>query len=267
VHLCIGLLGWVGGLITAVSWQVLPMFYLAGSIDRRLKWTTLGLTALGVLVPSVILALDYAGQLADVQAVVPRAAALAALPAVVAVWGLHPLLCLRSLAQRKRRRADSSLLFWRAGLATAPVTALCALAAWFWAAPHWDILFGWLALWGWAGMIVHGMLTRIVPFLVWFHRFAPLVGKVAVPSVKGLLPDRWGRIGFGLHLSSLLVGAAAILSHGYILTELAGLLLLATAVSLGATLLHVLLQRPAAPAEERAAEASADHASQPEGAR
>ncbi|MBW2274179.1 MAG: hypothetical protein JRG96_12980 [Deltaproteobacteria bacterium] len=247
VHLCIGLLGWVGGLISAVSWQVLPMFYLAGPIDRRWQRSTLGLTALGVLAPTLILGLDYAGQLTAVQTQVKGAAALAALPAVVAIWGLHPLLALRSLAQRRRRRVDGSLLFWRAGLAMAPLTGLCAVAAYLWTDPHWGLLMGWLALWGWAGMIVHGMLTRIVPFLVWFHRFAPLVGRIAVPSVKGLLPDRWTRISFVLHLSTVVAGAAAILSRNAILTRLTGLLLLATAVSLGAALIHVLLQRPTPP--------------------
>jgi hypothetical protein len=245
VHLCIGLLGWVGGLISAVSWQVLPMFYLAGPIDRRWKWTIQGLTALGVLGPSVILGLDYAGQLAEAEARIQGAAALAALPAVIAIWGLHPLVALRSLGERKRRRGDASLLFWRAGLCVAPLTGLCAAAAYLGSAPQWGLLFGWLALWGWAGMIVHGMLTRIVPFLVWFHRFAPLVGKVPVPSVKGLLPDRWTRVGFALHVAGLVAGAAAILSRDAILARLAGLLLLATAVSLEAALIHVLRQRPA----------------------
>lgn len=253
VHLCIGLLGWVGALISAVSWQVLPMFYLAGPIDRRWQRATQALTALGVLVPTVILGLDYAGQLAEVQPnFVKAAAALAALPAVIAIWGLHPLLALHSLAQRKRRRVDGSLLFWRAGLAMAPLTGLCAAAAYLSPAPQWGVLFGWLALWGWAGMIVHGMLTRIVPFLVWFHRFAPLVGRVAVPSVKGLLPDRRTRVGFALHVASVATGAAAILSHDAVLTRLAGLLLLATALSLGASLIHVLLQRPAPLAEANA---------------
>lgn len=31
----VALLGWVGGLILAVSWQVLPMFYLPGAFRQR----------------------------------------------------------------------------------------------------------------------------------------------------------------------------------------------------------------------------------------
>ena len=70
-----------------------------------------------------------------------------------------------------------------------------------------------VAIWGWAGLIVHGMLHRIVPFLAWFHELSPLVGKTAVPSARGLLPDARTRLGLGLHLASLLAGSAAILTR------------------------------------------------------
>jgi hypothetical protein len=93
-------------------------------------------------------------------------------------------------------------------------------------------------------MIIHGMLTRIVPFLVWFHRFASLVGEVPVPSVRGLLPDGWTRFGFGLHGASVVAGAVGITSGSGLLIRLTGLLVLATAVSLGRSLIHVGRKRP-----------------------
>jgi hypothetical protein len=93
-------------------------------------------------------------------------------------------------------------------------------------------------------MIMHGMLTRIVPFLVWLHRFAPLVGKISVPSVKKLHPDALTRFGFALHLGSLLLGVAAIFTASDPLCRLTGLSLIATAASIAYLLLHVLRQRP-----------------------
>jgi hypothetical protein len=123
-------------------------------------------------------------------------------------------------------------------------TGAAAVAAQLLPQPRWGLLFGWLAIWGWAGMIVHGMLTRIVPFLVWFHRFAPLVGRAPVPSVRQLLPDRWTRLGFGLHLATLTAGVAAILVVGDALARLTGAGLLATAASLGGCLAHAVAQRP-----------------------
>ena len=246
-HLCIALIGWVGGLVTAVSWQVLPMFYLAPHPPGALKWTVQILSIVGALGPAIILAVDYFDLFGVSPASLELSVAVAAAPGIFAIWLLHPVVGAWSLSKRRRKRVDGSLRYWQAGLSMAPFTALTAVAAWSLDAPHWDVLFGWLALWGWVGMIMHGMLTRIVPFLVWLHRFAPLVGEMRVPSVRQLCPDALTRSGFALHLGSLLLGVAAILTASDLLCRLAGLFLIATAASVAHLLVHVLRQRPPAP--------------------
>ncbi len=248
-HLCIALIGWVGGLIAAVSWQVLPMFYLAPRAPAALSWTVQILAVVGAIGPALILGVDYFNLLGESPPRLEPAVAAAAAPGILAVWVLQPAIGAWSLSKRRRRRVDGSLYFWHAGLLMAPLTALAAAAAWSLDAPHWDVLFGWLALWGWIGMIMHGMLTRIVPFLVWLHRFAPLVGKMPVPSIKKLHPDALTRRAFALHLSSLLLGIAAILTASDLLCRLAGLSLILTAVSIAHLLVHVLRQRPPAELE------------------
>src|SRR5690606_25100302 len=102
-----------------------------------------------------------------------------------------PALTLRALSRRKRKRVDGSKGFWQLGLVAAPITLSLALLALLLDDPRWAVLFGWFAVWGWAGAIVLGMLTRIVPFLVWFHRFSALVGKVPVPPMRRMIPDAW----------------------------------------------------------------------------
>ena len=47
IHLTLALLGWVGGLIVAVSWQVIPMFYLAPAADKSTKRWLFSLLLLG----------------------------------------------------------------------------------------------------------------------------------------------------------------------------------------------------------------------------
>jgi hypothetical protein len=249
VHLGVALLGWVGGLISAVSWQTVPMFYLASPVGHAARYGILVGLAAGVLLPVVVLGLDYAGIRGAGWSAPDRLAALGALPAIVSVWGVQPVLTWAGLRRRRRRRVDSSLLFWKLGLLLAPTVAATATAAYLLADPRWDLLFGWLAIWGWAGAIVHGMLCRIVPFLVWFHRFSRLVGRVPVPSLRRLMPERTIRLGFALHVATLLVGAAAILSPyerpADWLARATGLLLLASALQFGASLVRVLVQRPA----------------------
>lgn len=216
------------------------MFYLAPGISKSTKYWLFGLLLAGLLLPLATIFIDIGifdflskGQLA----------AIATLPAATVVWLIHPVLVLRGISQRKRKRSDASLLFWKTGLGTALLLIPIAIAALLLPDPRWQVLFGWVAIWGWAGMIMHGMLSRIVPFLVWFHRYSALVGFEPTPSMRSLLSQRRIKLGFALHSCSVIAGTAVILLQINLLSQLTGVLLAATAVSLGSMLIHVLRTR------------------------
>ena len=240
IHLTLALLGWVGGLIMAVSWQVIPMFYLASNTRKKTMRWWLGLLLLGLILSFTTLftVKGGIGMLSPAQL-----AGCAALPAALVIWVLHPFQLLLDISKRKRKRADASLLFWKTGLGTSLILLPLAVAALSLPDPRWQILFGWLAIWGWAGMIMHGMLSRIVPFLIWFHRYSTKVGFEPTPSMRSLLPQKRIRIGFILHLSSVLVGMFAIFVQVDWLARLTGLILIATAGSLMSMLIHVIVPR------------------------
>ena len=46
----------------------------------------------------------------------------------------------------------------------------------------------WFFMLGFIGFLINGHLYKIVPFLVWFERFAPLVGKEKVPMLHEMYP-------------------------------------------------------------------------------
>jgi len=240
IHLTLALLGWVGGLIMAVSWQVIPMFYLAPPVSQAtMRWFFWSLLV-GLVLP---LATVVAVKELDGLAKPSHLAALAALPAAFVIWLAHPVLVLRAIARRKRKRTDVSLWFWKTGLTAALFLIPIVVVVFLSNEPRWQVLFAWVAIWGWAGMIMHGMLCRIVPFLVWFHRYSARVGLEPTPSMRSLLPEAKIKTSFILHSSSVGLGAVAIGSQADWLARLTGLLLLATAVSLGGTLVHVLKTR------------------------
>jgi hypothetical protein len=199
-HIAIGFLVWIGGLISSVSFQVVPMFYLTPSFPRWAERAIVASVALTLLLVTGTVAVG-----AD-----PLWIAVGAVPAWLGVLVLHPIIALRAIAKRRRPRTDPSLWFWRAGLLAgliaAPAGAVAVSADDF----RVPLLFGWLLLFGWGGLVIHGMLTRIVPFLVWFHRFSTRIGKQRVPSMRELLPDRYARVGLGVHLSTLGLGAVGI---------------------------------------------------------
>jgi len=49
---------------------------------------------------------------------------------------------------------------------------------------------GWLFAFGFFGFAITGHMYKIVPFLVWFERFSPLVGKQKVPMLADMLPKQ-----------------------------------------------------------------------------
>lgn len=212
-HAGLGVLGVAGGLIAAIGWQVVPMFFLAPAVPTR--WTR-GVAWMHATACVAAICMALAGLGAGWVA-----AALA--PAALAVWGLQPALQLRALAARKRRRSDASLDFWRLGLASGaaclPLAALAALTDWG-PAP---MLLGFVALWGWALALVHGMLTRIVPFLAWFHAVArPGADVGAIAPMRQRWTDARVSLGLRCHAAALLLGVVGLALDADAALRLAG---------------------------------------------
>ena len=230
VHLSAGLVVWIGGLLAGVSFHVVPMFYLAPAFPRAVSWILVGSFALTLL--------GLIGALATGAG--PTAIAGAALPGAIAAWVVHPITALWVIVRRRRKRFDASLGFWKAGLASALLALPCALLAVLGDDLRAPVLFGWIVLWGWAAMIVHGMLGRIVPFLVWFHRFSRRVGVEPVPSMKQLLPDLFPRVGFALHLSTLVLGVVALATGVDLVARATGVGLVATGAAMFVSIVRPL---------------------------
>ena len=77
------------------------------------------------------------------------------------------------------------------------------------------------ALFAFFAFLINGHLYKIVPFLVWFHRFSELVGKRKVPMLHEMYPKRQADIhfwftlaGFTLVLAGLLFGSDDIFKAG-----------------------------------------------------
>jgi hypothetical protein len=240
VHVAAALLGWVGTLIAAVSWQVVPMFYNAPPPPPRYARGWLAAVGLGVGSAAGALFACDAGLLGSDTAT--WVAAIAALPAAAAVWVVHPVYTLRALSKRRRRAYDPSLWFWRGAAASSLLAAVLVVGAWFTGDPRAQVAFGWVAILGAAGFTVHGMLGKIVPFLVWFHRFSPVAAQVVVPSMRDLWPDRAVEVGFGLHTFAIVAGLVAALTGEAV--AVAGLSAAAVGVWIAALLVRVLTQWP-----------------------
>lgn len=78
-------------------------------------------------------------------------------------------------------------------------------------AAHAAVAYAFLGLMGWISLMIIGMSYRVIPLLVWLHRYAPLVHDQPVPKVGELYSERWQAWSFLLLVPGILLAAAAIL--------------------------------------------------------
>ncbi len=69
----------------------------------------------------------------------------------------------------------------------------------------------WFLLVGFVGSMITGHLYKIVPFLVWFERFAPLVGKEKVPMLHEMYPKAGAGMMFWFTAVGVVIGGIGLL--------------------------------------------------------
>ena len=197
LHPAWALAGWVGLLVAAVSVQVVPMFQMTPSYPPTMR------RLFSTVVLMLLAAWSVLKWFAPDQ-VVTLVAGLALAAACI----LFAAVTIELQRRRRRRVADVTLWFWRAGMISTVMASL------LWAARllglssgEIDIALGVLAIAGAAMSLINGMLYKIVPFLAWFHLQA--AGGRGV-HMKMFLAEAPQRRQFALHLAALflMTGAA-----------------------------------------------------------
>jgi hypothetical protein len=92
-------------------------------------------------------------------------------------------------------------------------------------------VYGFLGLFGVVGFAILGMLYKIVPFLVWFHRYSREIGRAKVPSMADMYSQHLQPAGYWTFVGGLgTTSLATALSHEPLVR--AGCLLLAASLTI-----------------------------------
>ncbi len=98
----------------------------------------------------------------------------------------------------------------------------------------------WFLLLGFISSFITGHLYKIVPFLVWFERFAPLVGKEKVPMLHEMYSKEGASMMFWFTTVGVLLGGIALLFENDTLFKAAGSFLVTGAIFLYITMKKML---------------------------
>lgn len=211
VHLLVG--GWLTLLTAGVSYKLLPMFTLAyGHPPKTARWVV-GLLASGSALWLPVLV--WPG-------LWPLPGALLAVGASLYAWDAY-----RLVGRRKKKKLDTGLSLAVMGLGLLPVLATVGLAAGL-GVPGAAAAYGFLLLGGWVTWTLIGYLYKIIPFIVWYHRFGQAQGPGPRPLAGDLVDARMakaaqallglgvpaGALGLGLQLAPVFTAGAALAAVG-----------------------------------------------------
>ncbi|HET7833913.1 MAG TPA: hypothetical protein VFK88_13205 [Gallionella sp.] len=193
-HVSMALGGWVMLLIIGVSYQVVPMFQLTPNYPKWLM-ASLAPAISGSLLLNLLVLLPEAA---------PRWAEIVA-ESLFWLWSTtFAVVTLRLQNQRRRRVADATLTFFRLGMFSLLCSALLSMMSLLMPATELlRMLAALVFLLGFAMSLIHGMLYKIIPFLVWFHLFRG-GSNTRIPNMKEIIPEPWMWRHLMLHGSTLL---------------------------------------------------------------
>ncbi len=102
---------------------------------------------------------------------------------------------------------------------------------------------GWLLFFGFFGFAITGHIYKIVPFLVWFERFSPLVGKEKVPMLADMVPPKSSHAQFVFCALGVSLVTVAILLQDETLIKAGASFLVVGAIALVRNVLYMINYR------------------------
>lgn len=240
-HAHLGLVGWLGLTVMGVSYQLVPMFNVVNRAKPRLGRVALIVTLSATLLFAIVMLTDPAREV--------RLLTAAGLCVGPALWGADQF---RLILARSRRNLDIQGRSTFTALAFLGATLLLGMAA-AWGTPfttneepaRWLLAYAACGVVGWIGITVIGNSYKILPFLIWFHRYRANVGLAPVPMMTDIYSERLAHTVLVLAGSAAALLAVAALAGNLSLLHLGGALLAVTAAVHTLGLWHMLLPKTA----------------------
>ncbi|MBU1658483.1 hypothetical protein KKG72_05440 [bacterium] len=193
-HVYLVFIGYVGVTIMGMSMILLPMFWLSHnfstkSVKYALYFLAFGVTA--VVLSSVLKSqkLEYLGYFLTILAL---------------FFYFYQIY----IIYKKRVRIEKDI--YLKSVVAASVSLLVSLITGvvyiFFPSPNLLLAIGWILIFGYVALMIIGHLYKIVPFLVWYERFSPLVGKQKVPMLADMLPKKSANFQFLLSGIGIVTG-------------------------------------------------------------
>jgi len=188
IHSVWGIFGFAGILIIGVTFQVLPMFYVAPKFKQFCKKRVIFLISFGL-----ILWLLTTLFIEEYSIIAKGWIALFFWAFATTVW--------IKLNKRRRSISDITIWYWR----VASIFLILGVFLWMFDEyynHHYIVMVAILLGAGFILSVMIGMLYKIIPFLVWFHLNA--MGYMSIPTMNEMINKKLAKTQFILFILSLI---------------------------------------------------------------
>lgn len=206
-HVFLVVVGYIVVTVMGLSAVLIPMFGLSHSFSMRplkIAMTMIGIAALCVVLSSLtnIGVLAYVGYAISIVAMV--------------VYFFFVKVIFDTRARKEVDIYAKSLLF---AYISFMVSLTLGVLYFFGAGEPFLMSAAWLMFFGFFAFVITGHIYKIIPFLVWFERFSPLVGKQKVPMLADMLPEKSSSAQLLFGATGVVVVAVALLFQNEMLIK------------------------------------------------
>lgn len=183
LHILFGLFGFALLLIMGVSFQVIPMFYVAPDFPKFIQNKL-------PLILFVLLFISALFFFFDINLFILKLI-FSSLIISFSFYGL------KSLNNRKRPVFDATLWYWKFSLVCLAISLIIWLAGF-----DVNYILAIVFAFGFLYSLLQGMVYKIIPFLSWFHLNSK--GYFKLPTIREFIDERYIKIHFFVHISSVI---------------------------------------------------------------
>lgn len=222
LHAITAYVGWVGMVIMGVSYKLIPMFTLSHGYKMTFAKISFIFTNLGLL------GVNWIMHYPDTKFYNLIFGSLIFTGIVLYLTQVFIIFKLRI-----RKRLDIGLKFSVIAFISMGFVSILNFSFIFFdyeSFTNLTLVYGILITLGVFGMLIVGQMYKIVPFLVWYHKFSSKVGLENVPMLKEMFNEKIAEYQMYLMIGGIIISSSGLLVQIKLLTLLGFLLLFLSSV-------------------------------------
>lgn len=188
LHAHVAFIGWVSMVVMGVSFKLIPMFTLSHGYKLTLGKWAFWLINIGLLGINTIFHFEDTTFLYYIFTPMTSLGIILFLTQMIIIF-----------RQRVRKKLDTGLKYSAyAYMMFAFTTVLGTFIAFvdYQNITNLTLIYGYLIIFGYLSMLIVGQMYKIVPFLVWYHKYSGKVGIEKVPVLKEMFNEKFAGYGF-----------------------------------------------------------------------